>query len=217
MVSPFVVMGPARSSRPSTLQLPMVTTLSVMAMPSIVRCRASGGLAHRHVGLRAIHSAYRAGCTRTLSPSTQSHWTIVRCAWSQLCWPRCLCSPPAAAPSTGPRRWVPTTSTRAYSFAGGFPTYGQDVSSGNATPAYLRAMRRIDPCGLVTRDGLAEIGEISFVGTLFALDECDIDIKVPAETDRRYASIEVILTRISEPVAFLACDLPVYESSPGVV
>jgi hypothetical protein len=104
----------------------------------------------------------------------------------------------------------------AYFFAGGIPTYGQDVSAGDATVlAYLRAMRRIDPCGLVTRDGLAKISEIGSVGTLFALDECDIDIKVPGETDRRYASIEVILTRISEPVAFLAGDLPGYESYPG--
>jgi hypothetical protein len=104
----------------------------------------------------------------------------------------------------------------AYFFAGGVPTYGQDVRPFDATAlAYMRAMRRIDPCGLVTRDALAKIGEIGSVGTLFAFDECDIDIKLPGETDRRYASIEVILARIIEPVAFLAGDLPVYETYSG--
>lgn len=111
----------------------------------------------------------------------------------------------------GPREVDP-----AYFFAGEVPTYGQDVGAGDrAALAYLRAMRRIDPCGLVTRDALAKIGEIGSVGTLFALDECDIDIKVPSETDRLFVSIEVILTYVSERVAFLVGDLPVYESYPG--
>jgi hypothetical protein len=104
----------------------------------------------------------------------------------------------------------------AYFFSGEVPTYGQAVSPGDVTTlAYLRAMRRIDPCGLVTREALAKIGEIGSVGTLFVFDECDVDIKVPGETDRRYASIEVVLTQISEPVAFLAGGLPAYESFPG--
>jgi hypothetical protein len=77
-------------------------------------------------------------------------------------------------------------------------------------------MRRIDPCGLFTRDALAKIGEIGSVGTLFALDECDVDFKVPGEINRHYASIEVILNRMAgQPVAFLAGGLPVYESYPG--
>lgn len=103
-----------------------------------------------------------------------------------------------------------------YFFAGEVPTYGQRVAANDVTTlAYLRAMRRIDPCGLLTRDALAKVGEIGSVGTLFAFDECDIDVKVPGETDRRYFSIEVILTRISQPVAFLAGDLAVYEDYPG--
>ena len=82
----------------------------------------------------------------------------------------------------------------AYFFAGEVPTYGQTVSPNDVIVlAYLRAMRRIDPCGLVTRDAMAKIGEIGSVGTLFALEECDVDIKVPGETERRYATFEVTL------------------------
>jgi hypothetical protein len=105
----------------------------------------------------------------------------------------------------------------AYFFAGDIPTYGQRLNPDEViTLAYLRAMRRIDPCGLLSRDALAKIGEIGSVGTLFTLDECDIDIKVPGEANRRYASIEVILNRTAGwPVAFLAGGLPVYESYPG--
>ncbi len=79
-----------------------------------------------------------------------------------------------------------------------------------------RAVRRIDPCGCLTRDAMAKIGEIGSVGTLFAFDECDVDIKMPGEADRRYVSIEVIFYRLAgQPVAFLAGDLPVYETYPG--
>jgi hypothetical protein len=112
----------------------------------------------------------------------------------------------------GPREVDPS-----YFFAGEVPTYGQRVNAGDLTRlAYLRAMRRIDPCGLLTRETLAKVGEIGSVGTLFALDECDIDVKVPGETDRRYVSIEVILDRHGgQSVAFLAGGLPAYESFPG--
>jgi hypothetical protein len=105
----------------------------------------------------------------------------------------------------------------AYFFAGAVPTYGQRVNPDEVTTlAYLRAMRRIDPCGLLTRDALAKVGEIGSVGTLFALDECDVDIKVAGEANRHYAGIEVILNRMAgQPVAFLVGGLPVYESYPG--
>jgi hypothetical protein len=112
----------------------------------------------------------------------------------------------------GPREVDP-----AYFFVGDVPTYGQRLNPDEVTAlAYLHAMRRIDPCGLFTRDALAKIGEIGSVGTLFALDECDVDFKVPGEAYCPYASIEVILNRMAgQPVAFLAGGLPVYESYPG--
>jgi hypothetical protein len=114
--------------------------------------------------------------------------------------------------AVGPRDVDP-----AYFFAGGVPTFGQRVSPDEVTTlAYLRAMRRIDPCGLLTRDAMAKIGEIGSVGTLYAFDECDVDIKVPGDAKRRYASVEVILNRlVGQRVAFLAGGLPAYESYPG--
>jgi hypothetical protein len=106
---------------------------------------------------------------------------------------------------------------KAYFFAGEVPTYGQTVGPDDVTAlAYLRAMRRIDPCGLLTRDAMSKIGEIGAVGTLYTLDECDIDIKMPGEANRRYASIEVTLTHTSgAPAAFRAGGVPVYEAYPG--
>jgi hypothetical protein len=102
-------------------------------------------------------------------------------------------------------------------FAGAVPTYGVPIGSdGTDALAYLRAVRRIDPCGLLTRDELAKIGEIGSVGTLFAFDECDVDVKVPGETERRYVSVEVTLTQVDgQPVEFQANGLPVYEAYPG--
>lgn len=60
----------------------------------------------------------------------------------------------------------------AYFFDGAVDTYGHALGAVDVTAlAYLRALRRVDPCGLVTREALAMIGGISAVGTLFALDE----------------------------------------------
>jgi hypothetical protein len=82
-------------------------------------------------------------------------------------------------------------------FAGPVPTYGQPVSPAEHDRlAYLRALRRVDPCDLLTRETLAKIGEIGAVGTMFAFDECDVDIKMAGATARRYVSISVELSTL---------------------
>jgi hypothetical protein len=79
-----------------------------------------------------------------------------------------------------------------YFFAGPVSTYGVPVSPAQRDRlAYLRALRRVDPCALLTRETLAKIGEIGSVGTMFAFDECDVDIKVAGESARRYVSVWV--------------------------
>jgi hypothetical protein len=122
-----------------------------------------------------------------------------------------------AAPVDGTARVGPREVDPAAFFAGPVPTYGLPVSAGDVEAlAYLRAIRRIDPCGLLTREDLAKIGEIGSVGTLFAFDECDADVKVPGEAARRYMSVELTLTHVDgQQVVFHAAGLPVYEAYPG--
>lgn len=104
----------------------------------------------------------------------------------------------------------------AFFFSGAVPAYGQTLSANDTTMlAYLRALRRIDVCGLLNRESLAKVGEIGSVGTLFAFDECDIDIKVPGETNRRFVSVKLTLARTKNiAVAFRVDDMPVYETYP---
>jgi hypothetical protein len=93
-----------------------------------------------------------------------------------------------------------------YFFAGEVPTYGQTVSTDDRTRlGYLRALRRIDPCGLLTHDVMAKIGEIGSVGTLFAFDECDVDVKVAGDPARWFLSVELELAPVDA----------VHETSPG--
>jgi hypothetical protein len=95
---------------------------------------------------------------------------------------------------------------QSYFFAGDVPTYGQTVSPDDVTRlGYLRALRRIDPCGLLTRDDMAKVGEIGTVGTLFAFDECDVDVKVAGEAARWFLSIQLDLANVGA----------VEETSPG--
>jgi hypothetical protein len=55
----------------------------------------------------------------------------------------------------------------AFFFAGDVPIYGQTVSNNDKIAlAYMRAIRRIDPCGFADRQALAKIGEIASLGTL---------------------------------------------------
>ena len=101
------------------------------------------------------------------------------------------CSPPIdGKPVVGP-----TDLDQAYFFAGDVPVYGQRPGADDITVlAYLRALRRIDVCGLLTRDALPKVGEIVSVGTLFAFDECDAEVKVSGDSDRRFVSVEVGMT-----------------------
>jgi hypothetical protein len=93
-----------------------------------------------------------------------------------------------------------------YFFAGDVPTYGQTVSPDDVIRlGYLRALRRIDPCGLLTRDSMAKVGEIGSVGTLFAFDECDLDVKVAGEAERWFLSVQLELASVDA----------VHETSPG--
>lgn len=101
-------------------------------------------------------------------------------------------------------------------FAGEVPVYGQTVSNNDTIQlAYLRAIRRVDICGLVDREALAKIGEITSVGTLFALDECDMDIKLPGSTARKFISVQLELSRVDRPAAFRVDGVPVYASAAG--
>lgn len=94
----------------------------------------------------------------------------------------------------------------AFFFAGPVPTYGQSVSPTQLDRlAYLRALRRVDPCDLLTRQALAGVGEIGSVGTMFAFDECDVDIKVTGEGARRYVSVETELSTLDHtPCQYVA-------------
>jgi hypothetical protein len=95
---------------------------------------------------------------------------------------------------------------QSYFFAGVVPTYGQTVSPDEITRlGYLRALRRIDPCGLLTREAMAKVGEIGSVGTLFAFDECDVDVKVAGDASRWFLSVQLELAHVDA----------VHETSPG--
>ena len=101
-------------------------------------------------------------------------------------------------------------------FAGPVAAFGRTLSPADtATLSYLRALRRIDVCGLVNRDTVGKVGEIDWYGTLFAFDECDAAVKVPGRTAQEYLSVEVAWERPTGQPAFTAAGLPVHETSPG--
>ena len=123
------------------------------------------------------------------------------------------CSPPIdGKPVVGP-----TDLDQAYFFAGDVPVYGQRPGADDITVlAYLRALRRIDVCGLLTRDALPKVGEIVSVGTLFAFDECDAEVKVSGDSDRRFVSVEVGMTPApDQPPSYRVGDVPVYPRGFG--
>jgi hypothetical protein len=136
----------------------------------------------------------------------------------KICWAARLGSSPAlvliaaalltgcSSPIDGRPLKGPKDVDQAYFFGGDVATYGQRVSvNDNALLAYLRALRRIDVCGLLTGDALARVGEIVSVGTLFAFNECDAEVKVSGMSERRFVSVELDLAS-TEPDG---CDVSV--------
>jgi hypothetical protein len=79
-------------------------------------------------------------------------------------------------------------------FAGAVPVYGQTVSRNDTSLlAYLRALRRVDVCGLVSRDALGSIGEVIGMGTLVALNECDVMLKMTGTAVPHFITVELVL------------------------
>ncbi|MBV8929338.1 MAG: hypothetical protein JO152_09460 [Mycobacteriaceae bacterium] len=100
----------------------------------------------------------------------------------------------------------------AYFFAGDVPTFGRSASANDSTAlAYLRALRRIDVCGMLGRDTVAKIGELVSVATFFAFNECDADVKVPGDIGRKLVAVELVMAdRPGDVVEFRIDDTPVY-------
>ncbi|WP_199254401.1 hypothetical protein [Mycolicibacterium mengxianglii] len=116
----------------------------------------------------------------------------------------------------GSARPVPGVGDPAAFFAGAVPTYGQRVSAAEEIRlAYLRALRRVDVCGLVGRDGLARIGEIHSSGTFLEFDECDVDVKIPGVAAPRYISATVELAQPQGPEVGRDPGVQVREAVPG--
>jgi hypothetical protein len=103
----------------------------------------------------------------------------------------------------------------AFFFAGEVPIYGQPVRSDDiARLKYLRAMRRIDVCGLLSGGTLAKIGELVSVGTTLAFDECDAELKVSGGA-RRFLSV-TLATSPRDPLSFCGVTVPLPLSAlPG--
>ena len=92
------------------------------------------------------------------------------------------------------RATTPPRADQSTLFSDAVPVYGQNVSSDDtAKLAYLRALRRIDVCGLLTRDVLGRIGEIEGMGTLFALNECDVGMKESGVSGLQLLTAELTL------------------------
>ncbi|HEX9175747.1 MAG TPA: hypothetical protein VF874_06485 [Mycobacterium sp.] len=95
-----------------------------------------------------------------------------------------------SAPIEGTPVIGPKDVDQSFFFAGDVPVYGQQLSADDISYlAYLRALRRVDVCGLISTS--ANIGELVSVGTLFAFDECDAELKVSGVSERRFVSVEL--------------------------
>lgn len=111
------------------------------------------------------------------------------------------------SPTAGPRDVDP-----AVFFAGAVPTYGQPLIGAEVTTqAYLRALRRVDPCGFTSREVLSRIGEVLSAGTMFEFNSCEIEVKVPGSADPKLVSVVVAMADVGgDTPAFTVGDRPVY-------
>jgi hypothetical protein len=124
-------------------------------------------------------------------------------------------SVPACAPPIDGKPVIgPTEMDPAYFFAGDIGVYGRRVNPDDITYlAYLRALRRIDVCGLLTGATFAKVGQTFSVGTLFAFDECDAELKVSGVTDPRLLSVQLTMSlRPDDPPDFRVGDTAVYRT-----
>ena len=106
-------------------------------------------------------------------------------------WPTTLARCRLLTPVDGSAIVGPKNVDQGYFFAGDVPVYGQQV--GATTPAAgvsARATpdRRVRPAD---RRRAAKVGEIFSVGTLFAFNECDAEVKISGVSDRRFVSVEL--------------------------
>lgn len=120
------------------------------------------------------------------------------------------------SPVAGPRDSDP-----AAFFAGAVPTHGQSLTDDEvATQAYLRAIRRTDPCGFTTREALARVGEVLSAGTTFAFNSCELEVKVAGSAEPKIISVVVAMADVgADTPVFTIGDLPVYpfyEASCGL-
>ena len=67
-------------------------------------------------------------------------------------------------------------------------------------------MRRIDVCGLLTGATLAKVGELVAVGTTYAFDECDAELKVSG-VGRRFVAL-TLATEPRDPLSFCNVVVP---------
>ncbi|MDT5010186.1 MAG: hypothetical protein QOH57_1803 [Mycobacterium sp.] len=99
-------------------------------------------------------------------------------------------------------------SDQAFFFAGNVSTYGQPVSADDTDALlYLRALRRIDVCGLLTGSTLAKVGELVSVGTTLAFDECDAEVKMSGAGARRFVAL-TLETAPRDPVSVCNVAVP---------
>lgn len=104
---------------------------------------------------------------------------------------------------------------QAFFFADEIPTYGQPVDDDDiAMLATLRALRRVDVCGLVDQTTLAKIGELGSLATLYAFEECDFAVKLPGDAEPRFLTVILELTRPDQPESFRVGAVPVYPAGP---